>query len=271
MEDSNQIKIDFLTNFCNLYYSQERHSEAEPLCRELLNIILKQFGSSHPTTAGKYNDLAFLIHKQNRCDEAEILYKQSMEIYQQKSIGFHENMLTTLNSLTSLYHKQERYGDEEHLYLEAITSAKKYLDVDHPNLKTINDMFIFFLIKVLKLNKVTELSDSTITLKMLQKSIDILKQILGEENSTIALLINNLAEFYRIKGYYSLAEPLYIEAIYIAEEHMGQGHPHFQCIWQNVLLFLVEVIKAGRREELSDHPVIRIFEGYANNKHGKSE
>ena len=48
---------------------------------------------------------------------------------------------------------------------------------------------------------------------------------MGENHLNVALSLNNLAELYFCQGKYSEAEPLYIQAVEIAERVLGENHP----------------------------------------------
>ena len=245
-------------NLVDFYYLQERYTEAEPLCRRSLEIFRQQLGDSHPDVAKKFNDLAFIINKQQRYDEAELLFRQALEIHQQQLEDSHRhtNMMVTLDNLTTLYCVQGSYRNAELVYLQILTLLENSFGQEHPSFQTVCSNFILFLVEALQLAKVTELSDHPVTQSMLVRSLEILQQQLGDKHPSMAASLNNLAEFYRVKGCYSQAEPLYIQALTILED---QGHPSFQTAWQNLILFLIEVTQANRMAELSDHPVTQMF------------
>ncbi len=50
-------------------------------------------------------------------------------------------------------------------------------------------------------------------------------QLLGKEHPYVATSLNNLAALYDSQGKYSEAEPLYKEALDIAERKLGKEHP----------------------------------------------
>lgn len=70
----------------------------------------------------------------------------------------------------------------------------------------------------------------------------------------MASSLNNLAGLYRSQGRYSEAEPLYVQALSILLAALGQEHPKTQGVLNNFAGFLRQVITAGRRADLSDHP-----------------
>ncbi|MCL5096136.1 MAG: tetratricopeptide repeat protein [Candidatus Omnitrophica bacterium] len=56
----------------------------------------------------------------------------------------------------------------------------------------------------------------------------------GPEHPNVALSLNNLAELYRDQGRYEEAEPLYTQALEIAEQTLGQSHPTTKTIRGNL-------------------------------------
>ncbi len=54
-------------------YGQGRYAEAEPFARRALELVEREFGASHPTTATMLNNLAVLYDTQGRYAEAEPL------------------------------------------------------------------------------------------------------------------------------------------------------------------------------------------------------
>ncbi|MFN6236687.1 tetratricopeptide repeat protein [Microcystis sp.] len=52
------------------------------------------------------------------------------------------------------------------------------------------------------------------------------KLLLGDNHPSVATFLNNLAYLYNSQGRYTEAEPLYLEAINIATQALGENHPH---------------------------------------------
>ncbi|MEH2266884.1 MAG: tetratricopeptide repeat protein [Nostoc sp.] len=251
-----------LNNLADFYYSQNRYAEAEPLCRRSLEISRQLLGDSHPNMAKKFNDLAYLIYMQQRYSEAEPLYQQALKIDQQQLGKCDTKIIVTLDNLTRLYRFQGNYRSAELVYAETLTLIEDRLGQEHPYFQSIYSDFFVFLANTLQLPKVTELSNHPLTQSLLVRSLEVIQQQLGDKHPGVAATMNNLAEFYRVNRYYSQAEPLYIQALTIIEDQLGQGHPSFQTAWHNIIMFLIEVIQANRKAELSDHPVTQMLLQY---------
>ncbi|MGB5711356.1 MAG: tetratricopeptide repeat protein [Waterburya sp.] len=64
--------------------------------------------------------------------------------------------------------------------------------------------------------------------------IYIIETVLGEDHPDVAQSLNNLAELYRSQGRYESAEPLYLQALAIAEATLGENHPNTKTIRDNL-------------------------------------
>jgi tetratricopeptide (TPR) repeat protein len=69
-----------LNNLANLYKSQGRYTEAEPLYLEALDLTKRLLGDNHPDVAQSLNNLAYLYQSQGRYTEAEPLYLEAIKI-----------------------------------------------------------------------------------------------------------------------------------------------------------------------------------------------
>ena len=76
---------------------------------------------------------------------------------------------------------------------------------------------------------------------------------LGADHPDVATSLNNLAALYYDQGRYKEAEPLFLRALAILFEKLGDDHPNTQAGWQNFLIFLQQVMAAGQTAQLSEH------------------
>ena len=74
-----------LNNLAELYRTQGRYAEAEPLYRRSLTIREAKLGPDHPDVATSLNNLAGLYRAQGRYAEAEPLYRRSLTIREASS------------------------------------------------------------------------------------------------------------------------------------------------------------------------------------------
>ena len=71
----------------------------------------------------------------------------------------------------------------------------------------------------------------------------------------VATSLNNLALLYDNQGRTSKAEPLYLQAIGIAYQQLGERHPNTQTVLNNFANCLHQAIESGKADTLSDHPI----------------
>ena len=55
--------------------------------------------------------------------------------------------------------------------------------------------------------------------------MEINRRLLGEDHSSVATSLNNLAKLYFEQKQYSKAEPLLVQAVKIRQRHLGSNHP----------------------------------------------
>jgi tetratricopeptide (TPR) repeat protein len=118
----------------NLYKSQGRYGEAEPLLLQVLE-ILEHLGGDHPDVAASLNNLAELYRTQGRYSDAEALYIRSLSILEQQ-LGFAHSYhaATTVNNLALLYKSQRRYSDAEHLWSQLLFVQESQLEANHSDI-----------------------------------------------------------------------------------------------------------------------------------------
>ena len=61
-----------------------------------------------------------------------------------------------------------------------------------------------------------------------------------ENHPSIATHLNNLAALYKLQGKYEAAEPLFLQAIEISVQSLGEKHPNTQTFLKNYQIFLNE-------------------------------
>ena len=80
-----------LNNLAELYRSQGRNEDAEPLYDEALSITRRVLGADHPDKAGSLNNPSGLYYAQGRYSEAVPLYKEAVEIVERVLGAEHPN------------------------------------------------------------------------------------------------------------------------------------------------------------------------------------
>jgi tetratricopeptide (TPR) repeat protein len=227
-----------------LYESQGRHSEAESLLVQSLEIMERQLGADHPSVATNLNNLAGLYYSQGRHSEAEPLLVQSLEIRERQLGVDHPDVAISLNNLAEFYRTQGRYSEAEPLHVRSLEIRERQLGADHPNVaNSLNNLALLY-------DAQGRYSEAE---PLYVRSLEIRERQLGADHPNVANSLNNLAELYRTQGRYSEAEPLYVRAVHIFQS-LGQEHPNTKTVLSNFETFLSEVLQNRRQAELSDHP-----------------
>jgi tetratricopeptide (TPR) repeat protein len=92
-----------LNNLAELYRTEGRYSEAEPLYKRALTIGEKTLGPDDPDVATWLNNLALLYDHQGKYSEAEPLYRRALAI-DEKALGpDHASFAKDLNNLVPCF------------------------------------------------------------------------------------------------------------------------------------------------------------------------
>ena len=212
----NILAVPSLDILAELYLSQGRYAEAEPLILRSLSIDEKVYGEDDPAIATHLNNLAVLYRNQGRYTEAEPIYLRSLSIREKQLGADHPDVARSLNNLAVIYLSQGRYTEAEPLYLRSLAIWEKQLGADHPVVAT-------------SLNNLAELYRNqgryTEAEPLYLRSLSIDETIYGEDHPVIAVDLNNLGLLYHVHGRYAEAEPLFLRSRAIREKQLGADHP----------------------------------------------
>ena len=82
--------------------AQGKHDEAEPLCREALEVKRETHGSRHPSTLSCMNNLGVLLSRKGDNAAAEPLHREALEMKREILGSRHLDTLTSISNLGSL-------------------------------------------------------------------------------------------------------------------------------------------------------------------------
>jgi predicted HTH transcriptional regulator/tetratricopeptide (TPR) repeat protein len=205
-----------LNNLAEFYRAQGKYEEAEPLYLEAMGIYRRLLGEEHPDIASSLNNLAELYRAQGKYEEAEPLYLEAMGIYRRLLGEEHPDIATSLNNLAGLYSSQGKYEEAEPLYLEALERSRQRLGEEHPGIaRSLNNLASLYSSQ----EKYNEAEPLYIA------ALEMYKRLLGEEHPDVATSLNNLASLYSSQGKYMKAESLYLEALEKRKRLLGEEHP----------------------------------------------
>ncbi|MGC1218716.1 MAG: tetratricopeptide repeat protein [Phormidesmis sp.] len=89
-------------NLVEVYRSQGRYGEAEPLYVQALEIRKAELGDRHPSTALSLNNLAALYFNTNRLPEAAAAMSAALSIFEERLGSTHPNTLTVRSNLEGI-------------------------------------------------------------------------------------------------------------------------------------------------------------------------
>ncbi len=213
-----------LNNLAQIYGSQGRDAEAEPLLKRAI-AILDKAGLDSVEVAPELNNLAALYQRQERYADAEPLFKRALAI-REKSLGAsHPDVGQSLNNLATLDEKLGRHSDSEPLFKRALAIYEKAAGPEHPAVATL-------LNNIGQVDKV--LSRYADAEPLIKRSLAIREKVLGREHPDVARSLNNLADLYERQGRYADAEPLYQRAVTIRQNALGPDHPDLAISLNNL-------------------------------------
>ena len=239
-----------MNNLAELYRSQGRYGDAEPLLKRSLVILEKALGPGHPDVALGLSNLAGLYWKQGRYGDAEPLLKRSLAIWEKVLGPGHPSVATSLNNLAELYRAQGRYGDAEPLYKRSLAIDEKALGPLHPEVATdLNNLAGLYVDQ-------GRYGDAE---PLIKRSLAIFEKALEPGHPDVALSLNALAHLYLNQGRYGDAEPLFKGSLAIDEKALGPGHPSVATGLTNLAFLYMNQGRYGDAEPLFKRSLV-IFE-----------
>ena len=117
-----------------------KYEEAEPLCREVLEVRRETLGNRHPHTLIAMGTLAVELHSQGKYDEAEPLFREVLEATRETLGNRQPATLTSINDLGMLLQAKGNCAAEP-LLREALQGRRGTLGNQHPStLASINNL-----------------------------------------------------------------------------------------------------------------------------------
>jgi tetratricopeptide (TPR) repeat protein len=125
LRENHPYTANSLNNLAELYRSQGRYTEAEPLYIRALSIREQQLGETHPDTATSLNNLAGLYESQGRYNEAEPLYIRALSILQKTVGNEHPNTQTVMSNYRIMLSQSQPQPSLDKILKEKIIKQKK--------------------------------------------------------------------------------------------------------------------------------------------------
>ncbi len=192
-----------------VYMLQGFYNEAERLCKNVLSTFKKYLDDQHLWLINIQHELALIYIFQNRFNEAEKI------------------LLICSKEIVNNYDLDSFDKEEKSKINENISEDQKLAFIPILLQQSCKDKGIDILITVLntlgKLYKDQGRYNEAEAL--LEKSLDIAKNLLDNNHRAIAAYKNNLASLYNVQGKYRQAEVLFMESLDILKKMFGEHHP----------------------------------------------
>ena len=200
----------------SFYYKKGQYSQAEPLCRQAVEVFERLLGPEHIRVAESLNHLAMLYQEQGRFAEAEPHYQRALAIREHVLGSEHPDVATTLKTLGGLYHAQGYYAKAESFYIHALKIRERTLGAEHPHIAaSLRNLGMLYQHQG-KYDKVKPLY---------QRALAIRKRAFGTEHPLVGDILNTLAELYLVQGHYERARRSFMQARAIWEQSLEPHHP----------------------------------------------
>ncbi len=121
-----------LNNLANLYKSQGKYEEAEPLYLQALEMSRQLLGQQHPMWQPASTIWQISTHPKANTNKPNPSIIQALEMKRQLLGQQHPSVATSLNNLAFLYKSQGKYEQAEPLYLQALEMRRQLLGQQHP-------------------------------------------------------------------------------------------------------------------------------------------
>ncbi|HEY8506129.1 MAG TPA: tetratricopeptide repeat protein, partial [Gemmataceae bacterium] len=213
----------------NLAYNlnaQGKHAAAEELYRQVLDARRKSPGEDHPDTAMSYGNLANCLDEQGRHAEAEHLHNKALDIYRRRFGEEHAFTAIATNNLAMNLQHQRRYEEAEPLFRKALEihlrtagggPSRSAADV-HNNLAA----------------NLQARGEYDAARAELEKSLAMLRELLGEDHPQVAQLYSNTAALLDAEGKHAEAESLVRRALGALEKRLGREQPQTVQAYANL-------------------------------------
>ena len=212
------IAVNLHQSMAILCITQGKYDEAERLLRDDLKTIKEVFGQNYHLIAQLLSLLARLYYDQGKYDESEHFLLRSLKVDKKYRGGNHPNVALSLAKLAQVYETQEKYDKAKRFLFSALKVSGKVQGGDSLDTAIRKNLSKLF-------HDETERAYDKVERQYIS-SLRIFKDAGMEENHPEVIKhLNKLAELYRVRGKYDQAEPLYIKALKISEEVLGQNHP----------------------------------------------
>lgn len=193
-----------------LYSMRGKTGLAETHCRRALVILEKAFGKDHYFTIPSLNGLMVIYESKERYDDAQVVSERILKILERTLEPDHPDIASALNSLAWIYYWQGNYAGARRPAERALRILESMQN---------EDAIVRCLDTLANIKGAQgEYSEAE---KLFKRVIDSFKR-LRPDQPDVAIAIRGLAKLYTDQGRYTDAEPLFIQAIGIQKQKLGE-------------------------------------------------
>jgi len=230
------------------YLRLGHYEEAEGLLRSSLKMWQDLRGLEYPDLALPLTSLAVLRHERGDYEEAESLYRKALVIKRKEHGGDeNEDVMNILNNLALLLQDKGDLAAAEPLFRQILEIDRKIWGKEHLYVAIdLNNIGRLLLVK--KNYAASEL--------LLRESVDILQK---EQHPWLSIALGNLGELLTEKGDCQSAKPIFVEALKIGQNQLGEQNQDVAKLRSKYGLCLTKLKHFEKAEEqlLVAFPVLR--------------
>ncbi len=268
LEDQPRIHARLLAAIGDVYRSQGRFDEAEPLLVRSLAIFRDVAGDESLEAAQGLFDLGRLYRDQGSFDRAGDALRQSLRIREARLGPDHVAVADVLYSLGFTTLQRGSYATAEPLLLRSLEIRESSLPAESLEIATsLNGLGGLYLYQ-------RRLEEAEPTYR---RSLAIRRTVLGEAHPAVAMSLNNLGRVVLERGDPTAAEALTRQALEIDRQALGEDHPYVamnlaniaEILWRQGRLdegeeLFLECLELRRRILGEDHPSLAfVYHGLA--------
>ena len=222
--------------------NEKRLHESEALLRSTRDDCIRVLGSEDAETISVGSNLGICLRKLGRYDEAEPLLEESFE-WKRRELGEeHHRTLSAALNLANLKRLRGHLDEAENMYRSLVESFASSMGKDHPNTLSLMSNFASFL--------VAERGRYEEGLALLDETLDMRRQVLGEEHPMTLATIDKKAQILRRLGRLEEAEQLIRELLETQKRVFGEDHPETVDSVNSLALVLSKQGRLSESEEM---------------------
>jgi tetratricopeptide (TPR) repeat protein len=204
---------------------QRKYAQAEPLCRQVLEVYRRVLGEEHPLTAGSYDDLSSIHTGQGKYAKAEEVCRQSLAIT--RAVFGEKHPRTALGSrhLADILLAQNKYAQAEECDRQALAIYRAVFGEAHANTAASYSK--------LATGQRTQGKYAQAEVGF-RKALTIFLQVSGEIHPNTAASYGNLATIQEDQGKYVEAEEGHRKALTLMRKLFGERHPQTATSYNNL-------------------------------------